>query len=1080
MTGPERGETTSENPARPSGDTTLTGRDAPVAALSPGAGAPARGAEDAPALPEAILERYEVVSLLGRGGMGAVYRAHDRRLDRAVALKLLFDDSDDPLSLLREARSQARLDHPHACKVYEVGVADGKAYLVMQLIDGAPLDRAQERMTLEEKVTVVRQVALALHQAHRFGLVHRDVKPSNVMVERAEDGAWKPYLMDFGIAREIGAHGKTLTGAIAGTPAFMAPEQARGEVRALDRRTDVYSLGATLFDVLAGRPPFTAPNAWQLLRQIMTEEAPGIRAVNRELPADLEAIVARCLEKEPHRRYDSAKALGDDLQRFLDGDPVHARLLSRGYVLLRKVRKHKLAVALSAATLVAALVVAGLGARARRASAEQANLARELGEDIKEMELFLRTAYELPLHDVEREKDLVRAQLQSIEARMVAAGRAGEGPGHYALGRGHLALQEPEEARAHLEKARLAGYASPELDYALGLALGELGEKAREAAKRIDNPAEQKARAAAIKAEYVEPALTRLRASLGARLSAASYAEGLLLLYEGNPEAALVKAQEAFARMPWLYEAKKLEGDAHFAIGSRFRQDAAFDHERMSREFQAAAVSYQRAAEIARSDSRVHAAECELWAQIMNAEAAREAPLAPAYESAKAACYRAITASSRSEEARLKLAFVQVTFAWWRTTGAAPEDPAKILEEAIAQGKEAMQRSPREPMAPYVMGEAWRTEAQYLNDRGLDNRSALDRAIASYEEATRLDPTFLWAINALGNAHTLRAVEEGFRGRDPLPSLQRSLEHCLRGCALDPSALTSRSSVIVAYLLMGEHLADVGQDPERPLALARESVEAGTELSHDWPWADYFLSYAHWITAAHELDAGKDPTATIDLGMKIAGAHVSGSSSTADWYDVLGRLGVTRALHLLRRERDPEPALREAGEAFRRAAEGKPWDIGHLVWRARVDLLSLRWAAKQRRIKREPFAAARSPLLPLLGQPCIDPRPYHILAELHQAEAAWLLEGAMSPDQAIMEGLAMAEKALTLNPHMARALSSQGALLLVRARAARGAKERREAALAAREALSAALRENPLLGLEVAPLLAEVEKARAR
>jgi serine/threonine-protein kinase len=972
---------------------TLTARGDAAAKVAPAADAAPRDSVEAPELPAEIFARYESIELLGRGGMGVVYRARDRRLDREVAIKLLFEDNgDEGLALLAEARSQARLDHEHACKVYEVGVADGKPYLVMQLIDGVPLDRAKWT-TLREKVTIVRQVALALHQAHRFGLLHRDVKPSNILVECVEGGACKPYLMDFGIAREIGQRGKTLTGAIEGTPAFMAPEQARGEVQALDGRTDVYGLGATLYDLLAGRPPFAAPSPRQILRQIMTAEAPPIRTLNRAVPEDLEAIVARCLEKEPRRRYDSAKALADDLQRFLDGETVHARRPSLGYVLLRKARKHRVRVALSGAAFVIALVVAALGLRARRLAEERAHLARELGEDVKEMQLFLRSAYGLPLHDTEREKDIVRDRLRTIETRMTAAGPAGDGPGHYALGRGYLALHEPEEALWHLERARSAGYTSPEVDYALGLSLGELFTKARDAAKRIENPAHRSAREAAIEARYGEPARRHLRASLGARLETAAYAEGLLLLHEGRPELAIAKAAEAFANMPWLYEAKILEGDAHFAIGSRFRHDGAFDYEKMNDAFRKAAESYRNAAEIGRSDPRVHLAECELWAQTMNAATVRAESLKPSFEKAKAACSRAIAASSKRDEGRLELAFVQVSYAWWLATGAVGEDPTAIVEDAIAQATDAMRRSPRNPMAPYVVGEAWRAKAQYLNDRGLESRASIDRAIPSFEEAIRLDPTFLWAIHALSNTYALRAVNENFHGVDPSPSLESSMRYCSRGTELDPSHLPSRSSAIIAHLLTAEHLVDTGRDPERPLSLARTGIQAAAELSRDWPAADYFLSYIQWLEAEHALDTGSDPTASIDRGLGIAREQVRRSPSSPEAHEALGKLAATSARHRLLRGDDPGPALREARRSFQRAAEARPWDLSFPIWRARVDAIDLRWAAKKHTVDAAAFRAALAPLVLLLAQAeRVDPRPYRVMAEIHAIEAAWRME----------------------------------------------------------------------------------------
>ncbi|MCU0684393.1 MAG: serine/threonine protein kinase, partial [Polyangiaceae bacterium] len=795
------------------------------------------------AIPPSLYGRFEAFQLLGRGGAGEVYRARDFRLGRDVAVKLLFGaDPERGTSLLREARSQARLAHENVCEVYEAGVADRVRFIVMQLIEGAPLDRAKAEMTLEERVRVVRQVASALHAAHQLGLVHRDVKPSNVMVERGEDGAWKPYIMDFGLAREAGDSGRTTTGAIAGTPSFMAPEQALGKVRSLDRRTDVYGLGATLYDLVAGRPPFVAESVLGLLEKIRGEEVVPPRAVDRDVPRDLDAIVLKCLEKQPGARYESARALGDDLQRFLDGDPVLAR---RGtlYALLRRARRHKAKVALAAAALLATLLVAGLWLRARRAAAEQATFARELGESVKEMELFLRGAHGLPLHDVERERDVVRARLRAIEARMAMGGRAGRGPGHYALGRGLLALQEPGAALAHLEKAAAEGYGSPGLDYAWGVALSALYKRALEETKRIQTASLRAARVAALEAQYKRPALVHLRAALAGTIEAPAYVEGLIALYEGHHDEALAKAREAFAKAPWLFEAKKLEGDVLFAAGSRYGHDAAFDYDAMTRWFGQAAEAYAVAADMGRSDPAVHEAACELWTQAMYGASAHGAPARPAFEAATAACGRAIVASPRGATAYVKLAWAHNAFAWNVATGElAHEDPEAAIGAAVARAEEAARRAPDDPFARYVAGATWRTRALHASNRGLDVAPAVDHAIAAYEEALRLEPGFLWALNELCSSLTVRGRREAMRGGDPQRSIDEAVARCDRAVELDHEFLFPMANKVFALLTMVEYLSAAKRSPEGAIGAALEAVETMARRSPNARGAAFWRS----------------------------------------------------------------------------------------------------------------------------------------------------------------------------------------------------------------------------------------------
>lgn len=304
-------------------------------------------------------ERFEIGDCLGEGGMARVYHAFDRQLGRPVALKILRTrDPETPRRLLREARAQARVRHDHVLDVYETGELGGRPYVAVRYAAGGTLAEASG-LPLEQKVRLVAQAAEGLHAAHREGLLHGDVKPSNVLVERTPDGDLRAWIGDFGIAVELTAEGERT--ALAGTPRFMAPELRRRE-RA-DRRADVYSLGVTLFQVLAGRPPpIDVGRGWVALH----DAAPG-------LPPDLTAVIARCLAHDPADRYPSARAVAEDLRRFLDGDVVEAYANRRAYRWARFAARHRrlLAVAgVSAVLLVAALLVAAvMGVRAVRANA---------------------------------------------------------------------------------------------------------------------------------------------------------------------------------------------------------------------------------------------------------------------------------------------------------------------------------------------------------------------------------------------------------------------------------------------------------------------------------------------------------------------------------------------------------------------------------------------------------------------------------------------------------------------------------------------------------------------------------------
>lgn len=1023
-------------------------------------------------IPPTLAARYEGLQLAGEGAMGTVYRAVDPRLGRTVALKLLKGNEPSlGKRFLSEARAQARIQHEHVCRVYEVGEADGEPYIVMQFIDGEPLARLGGRLTLEQQVKLLQDVAWAVHEAHRLGMIHRDLKPGNILVEQREDGTWKPYVVDFGLVRQVEEHGQTQTGEVLGTPAYMSPEQANGDVRQLDRRADVYSLGATLYDVIAGRPPFVADVPWKLLVMSAVEDPPPLSRVKPGVPKAIETIVMKCLERNPARRYDSARALAEDLQRALDGEQLQARRDSWGRRFWKTAVRHKLLSGGLVALGVAALALGGVWVGAQRRAEEQARLAQELGEHVKEMELFLRSAYGLPLHDVEREREVVRTTLGGIEQRMSGLGPAGAGPGHYAIGVGQLALGDPQRAREHLEKALAAGYPSANLEYALGRALGELFRRALEDSRRITDAQERQKKEALLHQELGEPALRHLRAAVGATLEVPAYAEGLMALYQGDHAAAIAKARAAFAQAPWMYEPKKLEGDALFAEGSKYRHDAAFDYEKMKGYFDRAAEAYQAAVEIGSSDPSLYRAQCELWEKLGWAAFSQGLPPGPPLRAAEEACDRAVQASSRDGEARVQRALVLVARAHVAMGNASPETLSQV-EEALAAAEEGVQALPQEVMAHYAVAQSLSLQAQMLDLLGRE--SSMAPAIEAYQRVLSLDPAFTWAINELGDAYLEEAKEAILRGEDAAPQLESALRQYERALAVDPRFLLPMGGQLEAATLRLE--VEIGHGREAPAVLqtlSRAVAQFEQTGSHPSVIA-LWKARAHRLGARHDFVQGRDPREALVAALEAIRV-AAGALPEDPWLLAeLAQCHLLEAESALSQGRDPSPALARARAAVRKAGEsGAALGPSSRLLSARLELTALRAAARQGKTGEAFFTAGFEALRPLLATSEGDSRPQQVAAELYAERAAVLRGKGLGAEEVLRNGLLQAQQALLRNPRNPEALFAQGWLHLQRAHLAPVSAFRTEEALRARESFQAALEENPRVAREHPQLLRE-------
>ncbi|MHC5081889.1 MAG: protein kinase domain-containing protein, partial [Planctomycetota bacterium] len=338
---------------------------------------------------------YRILEEIGRGGMGVVYKAFHPQLKRTVALKVLIAGEDATEEAIkrfhREAEAVAKLGHhPNIVPVHDIGREGRQNYFAMHYVEGKPLDRMIDDGDVAPKkaASIAKRVANGLAHAHSHGVLHRDIKPANILV----DEAGEPQITDFGLAKDVTSESKmTRSGVTLGTPQYMPPEQANGILDAIDERSDVYSLGATLYEMLTLRPPFEGSTVLEVIQKVVSADPVSPRRGNPSIPRDLETICLKCIEKDPARRYPGSADLAEDLGRFLEGSPIQARPVSVAERILRRVRRNRAAAIACAGILVALATGLIFGVRlltaekekeASRVRAERAERILEKGRKV--------------------------------------------------------------------------------------------------------------------------------------------------------------------------------------------------------------------------------------------------------------------------------------------------------------------------------------------------------------------------------------------------------------------------------------------------------------------------------------------------------------------------------------------------------------------------------------------------------------------------------------------------------------------------------------------------------------------------
>ena len=874
------------------------------------------------ALVGSVLGKYKIESLLGQGGMGKVYRAFDTQLDRPVALKFVRSDDGEILErFMREARHQARVDHENICKIYEVGDLDGKPFIALQLVEGSPIKPGDDRLTLEEKVMIVRDVADAIQSAHALGLIHRDLKPGNIMIRQAEDGRWIPTVLDFGLARELAAPGLTISGMVLGSPAYMSPEQALGDIAVMDRRSDIYSLGVTLYEMLCGERPFPGTAITELLIQVVEEEPRPLRQAAANMPGDLENIVMKCLEKEQERRYDSARLLARDLTNFLHGDPVAAKSTSIFYRVSKKIRKNKLMSAVIGVFMVTGVILLSLAIQARSQARQQARLAQKFGQDIERVERLIQHGYLLPLHDTRREKHSVLEQLTAIEKEMTRFGIQGEASGHYALGRGFASLHDYENALPHFQSAWDKDYQTPEVAFHLGQALGHIYKERMEALLSTeDDPAVMAEQRSVLERDYRDRALHFLKLGLDWGGMAKEYTAALISFHEGRFEDAANYARQVFSLDPGLYLSKTLEGDIFMRWGLESKSRG--DLEGALKYYKDAGLCYEAAQNIARSDPTLYESESFRLGAMMEVAIERGSSAVEMYHAAREAGGQGLQADPDSFTLHNRLS--ELNWNWCNYLLDKGEDTDGSCERAIELGERALELKPGNTDGHLALGFTYLQIGYQNRVGGKDPRPALEKAADHAGEAIKTSPNHIRAHNCLGVAMLVLGTYDAEDGQNPLPSLNLAVETFLQILKIDPKDPTGYMNLGITHLGIAEYRSGRGRSARDDLQKALSYFNTGIEMDPSQTFYYLCRGKAHLELGVNQLITGQDPGFHFTSAREAFLQGIERNQNYAYNEQWLGRLFFWSAIWASDSGQDATPLFKDSETHLKKAIELNP------------------------------------------------------------------------------------------------------------------------------------------------------------